>query len=85
MIEWTLMYVVIPTAVLIGLVVGVYYEFKDRQLQDQLEEWPSRRAWEARRRKNLPRDSHAQARMDGSFIDGMVTGALLDEVDDMFR
>lgn len=32
----------------------------------------------------LPRDSHAKARQDGAFVDGMITDRALQELDDMF-
>jgi hypothetical protein len=77
---------IVIAAILVPLVcAGIVASLLHDNLAEELGEWPSRKAWERRRRKRLPRDSHAQARVDGAYVDGMITGAVLDDLDDMFK
>jgi hypothetical protein len=72
---WLLASILIP-----GIVWGIVVSFiHDAEFKAKLGEWPTRD-----RKRHLPRDSHAQARQDNGFVDGMISGVALDEMYDWF-
>lgn len=73
-----LLWIVLP-AVLIPLVFcGIWEGIKHNDLGPKLNDWP-------RHPHKEMRDSHAKARQDAGFVDGMITGAVLDDLEDMFK
>ena len=68
---------------LIGIPAGIFFAIKHNG-NLKLEMRPSPPA-ERRRRGRMMRDTHARVRQDDRFVDGFITGAALDELEDMFK
>lgn len=72
----------IPVSVILlgGVLYGIIESILHDNLGHELQEWPSRRSRERLRHSRLPRDSHAQA-----YVDGFITAKVLEDLDDMFK
>lgn len=78
---WSLLWQIPVSVILLGgILCGIIESIKYDNLGHELQEWPSRKSRERLRRSRLPRDSHAQA-----YVDGFITAKVLDELDDMFK